>query len=204
VYIWKGESRVQISNRGPVCTLEIFQWCGEPCFVGAAILRGRLIWSVPNCPQDNSSARTTQKAPPVSIVVVKLLQLLINGLNNTVSNSNSIVVEACLRRCCIATAVFSLCVSKSLPSNGSTYHSINHQFPRYKFFTYGFPLWPKYSYFPGVLAYELMYVIYVHTTTRKTIRSYRKKWYSLQNPIKRSTAGRVSSIAAPVRSSIGI
>jgi hypothetical protein len=25
-------------NRGPVCTLENFQWCGEPSFVGAAIL----------------------------------------------------------------------------------------------------------------------------------------------------------------------
>jgi hypothetical protein len=23
--------------RGPVCALEICQWCGEPCFAGAAI-----------------------------------------------------------------------------------------------------------------------------------------------------------------------
>jgi hypothetical protein len=48
-------------NRGPVCTLENFKRCGETCFVGAAIIRGRclpliprrskrkslLIWSVP-------------------------------------------------------------------------------------------------------------------------------------------------------------
>jgi hypothetical protein len=49
------------ANRGPMCTLDNFQLCGEPCFSGAAILRGRclplihrrhkckslLIWSVP-------------------------------------------------------------------------------------------------------------------------------------------------------------
>jgi hypothetical protein len=29
------------ANRGPVCTLENYQWCGEPCFAGAAILRGK-------------------------------------------------------------------------------------------------------------------------------------------------------------------
>jgi hypothetical protein len=30
-------------NRGPVCTLENFQWCGEPCFAGAAIVRNRCL-----------------------------------------------------------------------------------------------------------------------------------------------------------------
>jgi hypothetical protein len=49
------------ANHGPVCTLEYFQWCREPCYVGASVLRGRclpliprqdkheslLIWSVP-------------------------------------------------------------------------------------------------------------------------------------------------------------
>jgi hypothetical protein len=30
-------------NRGWVCTLENFQWCEEPCFLSAAILRGRCL-----------------------------------------------------------------------------------------------------------------------------------------------------------------
>jgi hypothetical protein len=54
--VWK-----PFTNRGPVCTLGTFQWCGEPCSVDAAISRGRcpplirmrinnkslLIWLVP-------------------------------------------------------------------------------------------------------------------------------------------------------------
>jgi hypothetical protein len=55
---------------------------------------------------------------PVSIVVVKLLQLPSNGLHNIVSDSNFIVVDACLPRSCIATAVVSS-VPRSSPSNGS-------------------------------------------------------------------------------------
>jgi hypothetical protein len=35
------------ANRGPVSTLENFQWCGESCFVGAAILRGRCLQLIP-------------------------------------------------------------------------------------------------------------------------------------------------------------
>jgi hypothetical protein len=31
------------ANRGPVCTLENVQWCTEPCFVCAAILRSRCL-----------------------------------------------------------------------------------------------------------------------------------------------------------------
>jgi hypothetical protein len=31
------------ANRGPMCTLDHFQWCGKPCFVDAAILRGRCL-----------------------------------------------------------------------------------------------------------------------------------------------------------------
>jgi hypothetical protein len=56
------ESWKPCANCEPLCPLENFQWCGEPCFVGAAILRGRclsqiprrgkhkslLIWSEPN------------------------------------------------------------------------------------------------------------------------------------------------------------
>jgi hypothetical protein len=41
----------------------------------------------------------------ISIVVVQLLQLPSNMLHNTISNSNFIVVEAFLPRCCIAMAV---------------------------------------------------------------------------------------------------
>jgi hypothetical protein len=47
---------------------------------------------------------------PVSIVVVKLLQLPSKGLHDTVSNSNAIVSELCLLRCCIVVAVVSLFV----------------------------------------------------------------------------------------------
>jgi hypothetical protein len=42
--------------------------------------------------EGNSLAQTTWKTP-VSIVVVKLLQLPSSGLHNTISNSNSIIVE---------------------------------------------------------------------------------------------------------------
>jgi hypothetical protein len=35
------------ANCGPVCSLENFHWCGEPCFVGAAILRGRCLLLIP-------------------------------------------------------------------------------------------------------------------------------------------------------------
>jgi hypothetical protein len=59
----------------------------------------------------------------VSIVVAQLLQLPNKGFHNTVSNSNSIVVEACLPGCCIAPAGVSL-FSRSLPSNGSIRHNI--------------------------------------------------------------------------------
>jgi hypothetical protein len=45
-------------------------------------------------------------------------------VENTVSNINSIVVEARLPHCCVATAVVSLLVSRSLPSNGSVRHNI--------------------------------------------------------------------------------
>jgi hypothetical protein len=53
-----------------------------------------------------------------------LLQLPSNGLYNTVSNSNSLVVEACLPRRWIATAVVSLFVSRSFPSNVSVRHNM--------------------------------------------------------------------------------
>jgi hypothetical protein len=39
------ESRVQITTG---CTLECFQWCREPCFAGAAILRGRCLPLIPS------------------------------------------------------------------------------------------------------------------------------------------------------------
>jgi hypothetical protein len=44
---------------------------------------------------------------------------------NTVSKSKSTVAEACLPRRCIATAIVSLSVSRSLPSNGSIRHTMN-------------------------------------------------------------------------------
>jgi hypothetical protein len=68
---------------------------------------------------------------PVSIVVVQLFHLPSNGLRNTVSNSNSFVVEACLPRCCIATAVVSLLVSSSLPSSGPICHNMKISRTRY-------------------------------------------------------------------------
>jgi hypothetical protein len=45
-------------------------------------------------------------------------------VENTVSNSNSIVVEACLPRRCLTTAVVWLFVSRSLPNNASILHII--------------------------------------------------------------------------------
>jgi hypothetical protein len=65
-----------------------------------------------------------RRHPPFSIVAVQLLQLPNSGLYNTVSNSNSIVVEACLPRRGIATAVVLMFVSRSLPSNGSIRHTM--------------------------------------------------------------------------------
>jgi hypothetical protein len=44
VYIWKVES---CANHRLVCTLENLQWCGKPCFAGAAILRGRCLPLIP-------------------------------------------------------------------------------------------------------------------------------------------------------------
>jgi hypothetical protein len=64
-----------------------------------------------------------QRNTSVSIVVVQLLQLPCNRLHNTVYNSNSIVVVACLPHRVIATVVVSF-VSRCLPSNGSIRHNI--------------------------------------------------------------------------------
>jgi hypothetical protein len=61
---------------------------------------------------------------PVSIVVIQLLQLPSNGLQNNVSNSNPIFVKECLLSRCVATALVSMCVTRSLSSNGSIRHSI--------------------------------------------------------------------------------
>jgi hypothetical protein len=62
------------------------------------------------------------------ILLVQLLQFSSNELHNVVSNSNSIVVVACLPRCCIATAVVSLFVSRSSPINGSTRHNMKYYY----------------------------------------------------------------------------
>jgi hypothetical protein len=35
------------ANRGPVCTLENFEWCAEPCFASAAILIVRYLQLIP-------------------------------------------------------------------------------------------------------------------------------------------------------------
>jgi hypothetical protein len=79
--------------------------------------------SCPNFLLSITPRRGPHRKHPVSIVVVQLLQLPNNGLHNTVFNSSSIVVEACLSRCCIATAFVSLFVSMSLPGNGYIRHN---------------------------------------------------------------------------------
>jgi hypothetical protein len=61
-----------------------------------------------------ASTRGTWVAPLTS-----LEPLCTDRIENTVSKSNFIVIDACLPRCCKATAVVSLFVSRSLPSNGS-------------------------------------------------------------------------------------
>jgi hypothetical protein len=43
------------ANRGPVCTLENFQWGGEPCFACAAILRGGCLPLIPRRDKHKSS-----------------------------------------------------------------------------------------------------------------------------------------------------
>jgi hypothetical protein len=53
----------------------------------------------------------------LSMFVIQPLQLPSNGSYNTVSNSNTTIVEACLPRCCIATGVVSLSVSRCMPGN---------------------------------------------------------------------------------------
>jgi hypothetical protein len=55
--------------------------------------------------------------------LVQLLQLPSNALHNTISNSNFIVLEACLPRRCLATAVASL-FRRSFPSNDIVCHSL--------------------------------------------------------------------------------
>jgi hypothetical protein len=40
--VWK-----PCANCGPVCTFKNLQWCGEPWFLGAAILRGRSLPLIP-------------------------------------------------------------------------------------------------------------------------------------------------------------
>jgi hypothetical protein len=42
------------TNRRPVWTLENFQWCAEPCFVGAAILRGTCLPLLTRCGKHKS------------------------------------------------------------------------------------------------------------------------------------------------------
>jgi hypothetical protein len=52
------------------------------------------------------------------------MQLPSNGLHNTVSSSNFIVVEACLPRRYLVMTTIPLFASKSLPSNCSVLHNI--------------------------------------------------------------------------------
>jgi hypothetical protein len=60
----------------------------------------------------------------VYINVAHMLELPSNGLYDTVSSSNSIVVVTCLLRRCMATAVVKMFVLTPLPSNGSVLHNI--------------------------------------------------------------------------------
>jgi hypothetical protein len=53
-----------------------------------------------------------------SVIFLGSESLYTDRVENTVSNSNCIVVEACLPYHCTATAIVSLFVSRSLPSNG--------------------------------------------------------------------------------------
>jgi hypothetical protein len=56
--VWK-----PCANRGPVCSLENFQWWEDPCFVGAAIIRGRVIFLGV---KGGRRARLTTSPPSVS------------------------------------------------------------------------------------------------------------------------------------------
>jgi hypothetical protein len=43
------------ANRGTVCTLKNFQWCGEPCFAGVVISRGGCLPQIPRRGKHKSS-----------------------------------------------------------------------------------------------------------------------------------------------------
>jgi hypothetical protein len=108
VYIWK-----HCANRRPVCTLENFQWCREPCFAGAALLSGRCL-PLAHCSKPsrlNIWYRSHRKH--CSSVAVQLM-LIKNLLPSK--------------------GVVSLFALRSLPSNGSTYYSMNNLFLSPKLF----------------------------------------------------------------------
>jgi hypothetical protein len=69
-----------------MCTLENFQWCGESCFVSAAILRGRCLPLIPRLGKHKSLQDRLSRWSP-------LYSLGTDRRENTVSNSSSIVAS---------------------------------------------------------------------------------------------------------------
>jgi hypothetical protein len=112
---WTARSRIYIPHEhgGPV----IPSGTGIPFHRLLRLAGLRWRYSTPSSHIIYDTDRTENTT--VSTVVVQVSQLLSKGLHNTVSNSNSIALEA-------------LFVSRTSPSNGYIRHNINHQFPRYE------------------------------------------------------------------------
>jgi hypothetical protein len=68
------------ANRGPMCTLENFQWCAEPCFAYAAILSGRCLSLIPRWDKRKSITDLTSALWIVSLMLALKCSLLNRSL----------------------------------------------------------------------------------------------------------------------------
>jgi hypothetical protein len=125
-YLFISRSLATASNSGDSIASRAQVRSSQSPVQNSTLNRLSVNWQLNGSPQPSSRSplgtHHTENTP-VSIAVVQLLQLPSNRLHNTVSNSNSIIVEACLPCRYTATAVVSF-VLRSLPSNGSIYHNI--------------------------------------------------------------------------------
>jgi hypothetical protein len=97
------------ANHGLVCTLENFQWCGEPCFIGAAIARARCLLLIPRWDKHKS---------------LSIWSVLYTAGTSLPRCSLAATICSCLLEVCsLAANVVSLPVLRLLPSNCFTRNS---------------------------------------------------------------------------------